>query len=501
MILGASGENVYPDELEEVYGDYAVIKELSIVGLPAQGGGETVAALVVPDYEAEAGGDREEIRERSASTCGRCRRGCRCTSGSRSCTCGTTTCPRPRPARSSGARSSTELERLERAAQAASRTRGRRRRRRPRATAAVVAPGARPRVAARDRGPGRAEARSSRSTSTRASTDLGFDSLMFTELGVALEAAGFALPDPGELSGLETVADLERLVAAAAVGRGRAEATRRAGARARGARARGRRPIRDEIRRAAAAGRARAAGPCAVGQKALYERMLDTAPDRQRVRAAVRRLHRGRQPRQPPRHGPGQARPGRERRRRWWRWPPRTTSSRTRSAGCTSRTSPTWCRWSATARCASRCGWPARCIRDGYILLIFPEGTRSESGVMTDFKPVARLPGPDQPLRHPADVSGRHPRRDAQGRATAQGAAPGSRPTIGPFMSLRRAPALTQGMGTAESYRRIATTCERRRAAAVPARPRVDPGAERARAGRGRGGGGAAGQRGGRQCR
>jgi len=26
-------------------------------------------------------------------------------------------------------------------------------------------------------------------------------------------------------------------------------------------------------------------------------------------------------------------------------------------------------------------------IRDGYILLIFPEGTRSETGVMTDFKP------------------------------------------------------------------------------------------------------------------
>src|SRR3977135_951950 len=26
-------------------------------------------------------------------------------------------------------------------------------------------------------------------------------------------------------------------------------------------------------------------------------------------------------------------------------------------------------------------------IRDGYILLIFPEGTRSETGVMADFKP------------------------------------------------------------------------------------------------------------------
>src|SRR5690606_14708877 len=64
MILGASGENVYPDELEEVYRDSPYVKELSVVGLPAAGGGETVAALVVPDYEAHAELDREEIRER-----------------------------------------------------------------------------------------------------------------------------------------------------------------------------------------------------------------------------------------------------------------------------------------------------------------------------------------------------------------------------------------------------------------------------------------------------
>src|ERR1700755_344294 len=43
--------------------------------------------------------------------------------------------------------------------------------------------------------------------------ELGFDSLMFTELAVAIEAAGVNLPDPAKLNGLETVADVEKLVA------------------------------------------------------------------------------------------------------------------------------------------------------------------------------------------------------------------------------------------------------------------------------------------------
>ena len=45
-------------------------------------------------------------------------------------------------------------------------------------------------------------------TSATPVADLGFDSLMFTELAVALEAAGVELPDPAELVGLETVADV-----------------------------------------------------------------------------------------------------------------------------------------------------------------------------------------------------------------------------------------------------------------------------------------------------
>jgi long-chain acyl-CoA synthetase len=51
---------------------------------------------------------------------------------------------------------------------------------------------------------------------SRLAADLGFDSLMLTELSVALEAAGIALPEAGDLSGVETVKDLARLLGSAA---------------------------------------------------------------------------------------------------------------------------------------------------------------------------------------------------------------------------------------------------------------------------------------------
>jgi long-chain acyl-CoA synthetase len=67
VIIDASGKNVYPDELEEIYADVPWVKELSIVGLPSEtGDGEQVAALVVPDYDAanEALGlDRNAVRD------------------------------------------------------------------------------------------------------------------------------------------------------------------------------------------------------------------------------------------------------------------------------------------------------------------------------------------------------------------------------------------------------------------------------------------------------
>ena len=60
IIVDTNGKNVYPDELEEVYSHSPYIKELSIVGLP-DGIGEKVACLVVPDDEYDITLPRAEL--------------------------------------------------------------------------------------------------------------------------------------------------------------------------------------------------------------------------------------------------------------------------------------------------------------------------------------------------------------------------------------------------------------------------------------------------------
>ncbi len=61
IIVDTNGKNVYPDELEEVYSNSPYIKELSIVGL-ADGIGEKVACLVVADDEYDIALSRDELR-------------------------------------------------------------------------------------------------------------------------------------------------------------------------------------------------------------------------------------------------------------------------------------------------------------------------------------------------------------------------------------------------------------------------------------------------------
>jgi long-chain acyl-CoA synthetase len=61
IIVDTNGKNVYPDELEEVYANSPYVKELSIVGL-ADGIGEKVACLVVADDEYDIALSREELR-------------------------------------------------------------------------------------------------------------------------------------------------------------------------------------------------------------------------------------------------------------------------------------------------------------------------------------------------------------------------------------------------------------------------------------------------------
>jgi long-chain acyl-CoA synthetase len=61
IIVDTNGKNVYPDELEELYSNSPYIKELSIAGLP-DGPGEKVACLVVPDDEYDITLSRSELQ-------------------------------------------------------------------------------------------------------------------------------------------------------------------------------------------------------------------------------------------------------------------------------------------------------------------------------------------------------------------------------------------------------------------------------------------------------
>ena len=64
IIVDSNGKNVYPDELEEVYNTSPFIKELSIVGLPDEDGGEKIACLVVPDFDHDISLSRAETHKK-----------------------------------------------------------------------------------------------------------------------------------------------------------------------------------------------------------------------------------------------------------------------------------------------------------------------------------------------------------------------------------------------------------------------------------------------------
>jgi long-chain acyl-CoA synthetase len=199
MILGPSGENVYPDELEELYGDSPHVKEISVVGLPGEAGGETVAALVVPDYEAE--GDRESIREAVREQMRRISKTLPLYKRVKVFHLWDHDLPKTSTRKVKRREVVKELERLERAAKGGAAL--------AKETGAKAGSGdwVKDVVASVSQ-----KKRAQVAGETRLE-DLGFDSLMMTELGVALEAGGVTLPDPSELNGIETVADLEKLVA------------------------------------------------------------------------------------------------------------------------------------------------------------------------------------------------------------------------------------------------------------------------------------------------
>jgi long-chain acyl-CoA synthetase len=64
VIIDSNGKNIYPDEIEDLYGKSPLIKEMSVVGLSDEDGGEKIAALVVPDYEHDIALSRTEANKK-----------------------------------------------------------------------------------------------------------------------------------------------------------------------------------------------------------------------------------------------------------------------------------------------------------------------------------------------------------------------------------------------------------------------------------------------------
>ncbi|HET9451761.1 MAG TPA: 1-acyl-sn-glycerol-3-phosphate acyltransferase, partial [Aggregicoccus sp.] len=202
VIIDANGKNVYPDELEDLYANHPHVKELSIVGLPDEAGGEKVACLCVPDYKDRP---RDEVRrelEEHFRLVGaempfyRRVKVLRLWDGEL-------------------ARTSTrkvkrklvveELQRLERASHSGEKAREKVQA----AGTGGVAEWLHPLIAEVVGRPA-----SEVTSGSRLAGDLGFDSLLLTELSVALEQAGVPLPAVNDLTQVQTVDDLRRLIVA-----------------------------------------------------------------------------------------------------------------------------------------------------------------------------------------------------------------------------------------------------------------------------------------------
>lgn len=199
LILDASGKNVYPDELEELYGATPLLKELSIVGLPDGKGHERVACLCVP-RDAVDGETRDELREKIAQHFADVSSDL--PFWKRVKILHTWDSPLPKTASRKVKRPLVvaELQRLERAISAATQPSEQ-----PAGSEAwlfeLLAE-----LAQKPRG--------SVTQKTRLVADLGFDSLLVAELTAALEKAGVKPPPESETAALQTAGELARALQA-----------------------------------------------------------------------------------------------------------------------------------------------------------------------------------------------------------------------------------------------------------------------------------------------
>jgi long-chain acyl-CoA synthetase len=196
LILDATGKNVYPDELEDLYGKTPLLEELSIVGLRDEHGHDRIACLAVA-RDAEAGETREELRSRIRDHFAQVSGDLPLWKRVKILHFWEIELPKTATRKVKRPQVVEELLRMERAAQSGARL----------AQAAAKGEDAWlfELLADLARKP-----RESVGPKTRLAADLGFDSLLVAELAVALEKAGVAPPDEGKLASLETAGELAR---------------------------------------------------------------------------------------------------------------------------------------------------------------------------------------------------------------------------------------------------------------------------------------------------
>jgi long-chain acyl-CoA synthetase len=187
LILDASGKNIYPDELEELYGASELIKELSVVGLPDGKGHERAAALIVPRNK----GDNEAIEKHLAGVSADLPPWKRL----KLWHFWESDLPRTATRKIKRPLIVQELQRLEKATAAAAQSE----------TPAGSDQWLRELLAELAQKPVE-----SIHPQTRLAADLGFDSLLTAELVAALGKAGIQPPDEGQLASLQTVSDLSK---------------------------------------------------------------------------------------------------------------------------------------------------------------------------------------------------------------------------------------------------------------------------------------------------
>ncbi len=193
VIVSASGENLYPDDVERALGEVSGIKELCVVGVADPKGGERAALLAVPDLEGVPDDERSAKRERAMKHLRAALRDLPPAWQPAVVLPYDAELPRTATRKVKRAAVRPIAERLV-AATTPARAKG---------GARAVTPVRQAVAAIARKDPAEVTA------ATRIKADLGFDSLMLTELSVALEAVRGGKVLPENLVAIETVGDLE----------------------------------------------------------------------------------------------------------------------------------------------------------------------------------------------------------------------------------------------------------------------------------------------------